>query len=542
MISIFEKSSLLRSNSLSAVILPAFICMVFFLVLVSTSPVAHAYDRSELKIAKTIANIRENPNLKAPVVWVLSPAESFLVGREKNGWYAVYPASAEQTADPVGYISKKVVLPAANDSRPVDWGDVRYVGKDLKYHLERTVKSSTGGIIKSGDKIKVGFLKGGWYAIFKADAPVTSEAEALGFVEKDSVDINVADARIRYAVRKINVIKKPVSTSKAVGILNPGHRAQVGKEKGGMYALYRIDTLVKENTPVWGYAWGPFLAAYPKNLEEKKMAGIDARKAELAAEKKRSEQAEKVRANELAAMEEAMEEVLKTPVPTRTMYSQAVLNIRSEPNAKSLIVDKLEVGQSVVVGRQEGKWYPVFKAVKGADVKRVGYVYGAYLQADAPAEKKQQAAPEKRVPGGPDEVPIKITSTKMTFSENRNRIIFAGNVKVVRLDVTLTSDTLTVHLRPEGDSLTDTQDKIKKIIAGGHVKVSMNKRKGSCDKLTYVVGDSIIFMEGNARLKDGPNLVQGSVIKFYLKDNRSEVVGGSKPVEAIFYTPKNVSP
>ncbi len=79
----------------------------------------------------------------------------------------MYPASAEKTAAPVGYISRKVVVPAAANSPLVDWGDIRYVGKDLKFYLERTVKSSTGGMIKSGDKIKVGFLKDGWYAIFK---------------------------------------------------------------------------------------------------------------------------------------------------------------------------------------------------------------------------------------------------------------------------------------------------------------------------------------------------------------------------------------
>lgn len=538
MISISERNSLFSSRSFSA-FLPAFICVVLFFAL-AVGSTADAYDKSELKIAKSIVNVRATPSLKAPVVWVLSPAESFLVGKQNKGWYPIYPASAEKTASPVGYVSKKVILPAAANSRLVDWGDVRYVGKDIKYYLERTVKSSTGGMLRAGDKVKVGFLKDGWYAVFKGDAVVASEADALGFVKKDAVDITLDDARIRYAVRKINVIQKPVATSKAVGVLNPGHRAQVGKEKGGMYALYRIDTIVKKDTPVWGYAWGPFLAAYPKNLEQKQMAGIDARKAEIAAEKQKQVQADTKRKNDLSAMDEAMQEILEAPIATKTMYSMAVLNVRSEPNAKSLIVDKLEVGQSVIVGVREGKWYPVFKSGKDSELKRIGYVYGTYIQAEAPAEKKNNTPRKKRVPGGPDDVPIKITSTKMTFSENRNKITFAGNVKVVRLDVTLTSETLTAHLRPEGDSLTDTQDKIKKIVASGNVKVLMNKRKGDCDKLTYVVGDSIILMEGNAKLQDGPNLVQGNLIKFYLKENRSEVVGGNKPVEAIFYTPSNL--
>ncbi len=536
--SIFYNISLSRSQ-VAALIIPVLFCLALLGIL-TPSGAAHAYDKSELKISKSIANVRAEPNLKGPVVWVLSPARSFLVGEKQGGWYPVYPAADDKDARPVGYISGKVVVPAAADSPLADWGDVRYLGKDVKYHLERTVKSSTGGLLRTGDKVKVGFLRDGWYAVFKGDAVVTSEADALGFINKDDVDIEFKDARIRYAVRQIHVIEKPTAGSKAVGVLSPGHRAQVGSEKGGMYAVYRIDTIVKKDTPVWGYAWGPFLAAYPKNLEKAQMADIDARKAEIDAAEKQKAEAAAERKNELAAMEEAMQEILDAPINTRTMYSMAVLNVRSEPSAKSLIVDKLEVGQAVVVGAQEGKWYPVFKLEQGKEPSRIGYVYGTYLQADPPAEKKEEKPRKKRVAGGPDEVPIKITSTKMTFSENRNRITFSGNVKVVRLDVTLTSETLTAHLRPEGDSLTDTQDKIKKIVASGNVKVVMNNRKGDCDKLTYVVADSIILMEGNARLQDGPNLVQGEVIKFYIKENRSEVVGGSKPIEAIFYTPKNV--
>ncbi len=548
MSSISENKFLFRSFcqaafTASAYTASALICAVLFFPFFTADSIAHAA-KAELMITKSVANIRENPNLKADVVWVLSPAESFRVGKEKKGWLAVYPASSKLSGSPVGYISKKIVIPAAKNSPVVDWGDVRYVGTPLEYHAQRSLKSAVVGKFAEGDKIKVGFLHGGWYAVFKADKPVVSEKDALGFVKKDSVNLTLDDARIRYAVRKINVIQKPVATSKVVGVLNPGYRAQVGEEKGGMYALYRIDTMVKDDTPVWGYAWGPFLAAYPKNLEKKKMAGIDTRKAELAAEKKKKEMELKERADSLASMEKAMDAVVNAPIVTKTMYSQAVLNVRSEPNAKSLIVDKLELGQEVLVGPAEGKWFPIFKAGDAADSKMelIGYVYNAYLSTEPPAKVKKVAPTKKHVPGGPDEVPIKITSKKMTFSENKNRIIFSGNVKVVRLDVTLTSDTLTAMLKSGGDSLQDTQNKIKEIIATGRVNVVMNNRKGSCDKLTFVVGDSIILMKGNAKLQDGPNLVQGNLIKFYLKDNRSEVVGGDKPVEAIFFTPKNVAP
>lgn len=286
LISLPEKISLLRSSLLSAVVLPAFLCMAILFVIAFSSP-AYAYDISELGVTRSIANVRAKPSMDAPVAWVLSPDRSFRIKDEPNGWYSVYPAAAADNAAPVGYIARKIVYAAETGTQPVDWGDVRYVGQNLKYHLKRNAGSPSGGTIKSGDRIKVGFLRNGWYAIFKGDAPVASEAEALGYVKQSSVDLDVEDARIRYAVRRINVTEKSLATSKDVGILSAGHRAQVGREHAGMYALYRIDTIVKKDTPVWGYAWGPFLAPYPKNLEKQQMAGIDARKAELAAEDKK---------------------------------------------------------------------------------------------------------------------------------------------------------------------------------------------------------------------------------------------------------------
>ena len=40
-------------------------------------------------------------------------------------------------------------------------------------------------------------------------------------------------------------------------------------------------------------------------------------------------------------------------------------------------------------------------------------------------------------------------------------------------------------------------------------------------------------------LREGPNTIQGEVIKLYIEENRSEVIGGKKRVEAIFITPDN---
>lgn len=495
-------------------------------------------------MAKTIVNLRQSPDLKSSVSWILSPDQAFKVGRVAKGWYPVYPVAALSSAKPVGYVSSKFVTEAHENSDAVDWGDIRYIGSDTRFYSQRNENSPVAGKLEKGDEIKVGFLRDGWYGIFPVDRKAEIESEATGYIKADLVDLNIPESKIRYAVRKTPVIEKPKSDSQQIGILYPGHRAQVGSEQGGMYALYRIDTKVTEDTPVWGYAWGPFLASYPQDLEKDKLAGFSVRDKEKEALKAKKEKEFQERQHELDVMNQAFKKAVNTDIPTRELYAYAVLNIRSKPDINSIIVGKLEKGDKILAGPADGKWFPVFqpgKPVKSYN-EALGYVYGTYLKAD-PIEVEVSDNPKvKKRPSGPDQVPIKISSTKMTFSEGKKEVTFSGNVKVTRLDITLTSDSLTAFLRQGSDSLSDAKNKIKKIEANGNVDVIMKNRKGSCDKLTFLVDDSIILMHGDAKLEDGKNVVQGNTIKFYLKDERSEVIGGSKPVEAIFFTPKDVAP
>ena len=69
--------------------------------------------------------------------------------------------------------------------------------------------------------------------------------------------------------------------------------------------------------------------------------------------------------------------------------------------------------------------------------------------------------------------------------------------------------------------------------------MSAKARKGQCGRAVYLLREGLFKMEGDPILKDGKNRIQGEVIKLYLKDNRSEVVGGpTRRVEALFFTPK----
>lgn len=142
-----------------------------------------------------------------------------------------------------------------------------------------------------------------------------------------------------------------------------------------------------------------------------------------------------------------------------------------------------------------------------------------------------------------ESVPVKITSDSMQYTQKGDQVVFSGAVHVIRQEIELWSDTLTVLLeKKEGaknatQSAVDTQGSIKTIIAQGNVRIKAdNGRSGNCGKATYDAAQELLTMEDKPVLMEGQNKIQGEIIKLYVKENRSEVIGGKGRVEAIFNT------
>jgi lipopolysaccharide export system protein LptA len=141
------------------------------------------------------------------------------------------------------------------------------------------------------------------------------------------------------------------------------------------------------------------------------------------------------------------------------------------------------------------------------------------------------------------DVPVKITSDTMTYTQAGDQVVFKGSVYVIRQDIELWSDVLTVLLEKREStenatqSVADDQGSIKKIIARGNVRIKAdNGRSGTCGKATFEADKDLLTMEENPVLMEGANKIQGEVIKLFIKENRSEVLGGKGRVEAIFNT------
>jgi len=263
------------------------------------------------------------------------------------------------------------------------------------------------------------------------------------------------------------------------------------------------------------------------------------------------------------------------------MLVEAKTEVHKQRSATSPVVAVLAPGEHIQTGFARAGWLAVFRQNNPAtnEAEALGYVpEGMVRPLPKPEPRPAKAAPvvnatpvaksvgkstsspemKSEVKGGGSliggsapmlnkEDPVRITSDKLTYSQTGNAVVFVGNVHATHGAMALWSDRVTAFFpdknkakaKPsaEKDS-SDFSDKIERIVAEGNVRMVANKNEGQCSTLTYFVAEGMLRMDGNPVLREGQNTVRGDTIKFFVRENRSEVLSGAKRrVEAIFFTP-----
>ncbi len=113
---------------------------------------------------------------------------------------------------------------------------------------------------------------------------------------------------------------------------------------------------------------------------------------------------------------------------------------------------------------------------------------------------------------------IIITSETLTADNKNSTAIFEGSVVAKTDDITMYSDKMTVFYD-------NTRNKVTRIHALGRVKVHKEEKALFSDEATYLEDEEKIIFTGNPKAVDGENVISGTQIIFYLKDDRAEVQG-----------------
>lgn len=153
-----------------------------------------------------------------------------------------------------------------------------------------------------------------------------------------------------------------------------------------------------------------------------------------------------------------------------------------------------------------------------------------------------ETAPAGDKSGKGGEAPISVEADHMTLLEKANSVLFTGAVDARQDDVRIRTDKMTVYYTPEekgkpakdGKTATDTgsggKRKVEKMVCAGNVEITRGDWLGTAKEMTYLAKERQVHLIGNAKAWQGPNMVSGDQIIYFIDEQRSEVVGGGKRV------------
>lgn len=138
---------------------------------------------------------------------------------------------------------------------------------------------------------------------------------------------------------------------------------------------------------------------------------------------------------------------------------------------------------------------------------------------------------------------VRIASDRLDAFDDKNLILFSGNVVVTKEDIVLKSDRIYLYyskretMNENSSPEIVNSGEIEKIEAEGNVRVEKAERVVTGDSAVFYNGEQKIIIQGNAQMKEGENTVSGDIITFFLRENRGVVESsGNGRVRATIYS------
>lgn len=135
-----------------------------------------------------------------------------------------------------------------------------------------------------------------------------------------------------------------------------------------------------------------------------------------------------------------------------------------------------------------------------------------------------------------DDPPIFVEADHMTSLEAKSSVLFKGNVDAKQGDVRIRSDEMTVYYTQAKKSQSKKKNRkpgtakqqVEKLVCVGNVEVTRDEWLGTSKKMYYLSKKRQVILIDDAKAWQGPNMVSGEKIIYYLDENRSEVIGSTK--------------
>lgn len=121
-----------------------------------------------------------------------------------------------------------------------------------------------------------------------------------------------------------------------------------------------------------------------------------------------------------------------------------------------------------------------------------------------------------------EQAPINIEANRMVSQENSNSVVFMGKVMAKQGAMTIRTDEMTVYYSDSADG-NKAAGQLEKLVCIKNVQIVQDDWLGTGDRLDYFARQRKAVLSGNAKAWNGPNMVSGKTITYYLDEKRSVV-------------------
>ncbi len=130
------------------------------------------------------------------------------------------------------------------------------------------------------------------------------------------------------------------------------------------------------------------------------------------------------------------------------------------------------------------------------------------------------------------EAPITVEADRMASTKQSNAVTFTGDVDVRQGEFRIRADEMTVYYSPEkrDDNEEKIRQQVEKMVTEGNVEITQGTWIGTAEKAIYLAEKKQIHLIGEATASEGPNIVRGEEIIYYIDEQRSEILGGRPQV------------
>jgi lipopolysaccharide export system protein LptA len=121
-----------------------------------------------------------------------------------------------------------------------------------------------------------------------------------------------------------------------------------------------------------------------------------------------------------------------------------------------------------------------------------------------------------------DKAPINIEADRMVSLEQKNSVLFSGNVIATQADVRIHAREMTVYYSEAAKG--GKGQEVTKLKCVGNVEVTKGDWLGTGETMDYLEQEKKVILSGAAKAWQGKNQVSGETIVYYINEGRSEVI------------------